>query len=171
MDMEAIIRDFFHKAIPKKYQDNALLKMFGIGKIPMLFFLGPKVVCAEDEKVEIQIPLSWRSKNHLNSMYFGALAAGADLAGGFAAMKKIFAIGKEFSLVFKDFEAQFLKRAHGDVHFTCIQGREIEALLEKALETKERENLGLDIVATVPSESEVEPVATFKLTLSVKLKE
>ncbi len=38
--------------------------------------------------LRIRIPLGWRTRNHLGSMYFGALATGADLVGGLLVMEK-----------------------------------------------------------------------------------
>ena len=42
-----------------------------------------------DDKCVVKVPLKRRSRNHLRSMYFGALAAGADCAGGLIAMRLI----------------------------------------------------------------------------------
>ena len=101
-------------------------------------------------------------------MYFGALAAGAECAGGVAAIKQIEESGKDISLVFKDLHADFLKRAEGDTLFTCSQGKEIKELVDKAIEFGERENLLLNVVATTPDKFKDIPVAKFTLTLSVK---
>ena len=71
------------------------------------------------------------------------------------------------SMVFKDFQAEFLKRAEGDVDFICDQGKEIAELVALAAASDERVERQIDVVATVPSISD-EPVARFKLTLSLK---
>ena len=73
------------------------------------------------------------------------------------------------SLIFRDFKADFLKRAEGDVHFICEDGSAIQELVEVAEKTGERQNLSLNIIATVPTISNT-PVATFILTLSIKKK-
>ena len=65
---------------------NLYLKIFGLTKIPLLWFCRPKIIILNTESVEIKIPLRRRTKNHLNSMYFGALSVGADITGGFLAM-------------------------------------------------------------------------------------
>jgi hypothetical protein len=72
--------------------------------------------------------------------------------------------------IFKDFKADFLKLAKGDVHFTCRQGAEIKALVEEAARTGERQNIPLKITASVPS-IEIDPVAEMVITLSIKVKE
>lgn len=150
-------------------KETMYLQAFGLAKIPMILFLTPRVVDASDERAEVCIGLSRRSRNHLGSMYFGALAVGADCCGGLLAFRHIRRVkGKKVSLVFKDFSAQFLKRPEGDVHFTCAMGGQIRELIEQAVTTGQRCSLPLAIVATVPKVSGDEPVATFVLTLSVK---
>jgi len=142
---------------------------FGFWKIPLIFFCRPTVEELTDRRCVVRIPLSRRTKNHLGSMYFGALAIGADLAGGMAAMRYIEQQKAPVSLVFKDFKAEFLKRPEGDVHFICEDGEAISALVKKAMESGERENLSVRITAKVPTQSD-EPVAVMDLTLSLKRK-
>ena len=102
-------------------------------------------------------------------MYSGVLAVGADVTGGFLAMRYIQASTSKIALIFKDFKAEFLKRAEGDVHFVCEDGIAIQNLVRAAEETGERQNLPVQIIATVPKISD-EPVAKFILTLSIKKK-
>ena len=143
--------------------------VFGLMRIPLIFFCRPKVVSISDTKLEVKIKLNRRTKNHLNSMYFGVLSVGADVTGGFLAMKLICNNQSRISLIFKDFHADFLKRAEGDVHFICEDGLAIKNLVEVVEQTGERQNLPLHITATVPSISN-ETVAEFILTLSLKKK-
>ena len=142
---------------------------FGLTQVPLIFYCRPKVVSISVSKLEIKIKLNRRTKNHLNSMYFGVLAVGADVTGGFLAMRYIQASTSKIALIFKDFKAEFLKRAEGDVHFVCEDGIAIQNLVRAAEETGERQNLSVQIIATVPKIS-VEPVAKFILTLSIKKK-
>ena len=147
------------------------LRALGAFKIPVLFFLSPTVVEVNDYRCVVQIPLTRRSKNHLGSMYFAALAAGADCAGGLIAMKLVdeaASCGKKISLVFKDFKAEFLKRAEGDVLFTCEDGQAIRQMVERVAASGERETLPVHVTATVPSKLGKEPVAQFTLGLSLK---
>lgn len=55
---------------------------FGHFKVPMIGYLKPRIIKLDDTEIIICLPLNRRSRNHLNSMYFGALSVGADLAGG-----------------------------------------------------------------------------------------
>ena len=142
---------------------------FGLTQVPLIFYCRPKVVSISDSKLELKIKLNRRTKNHLNSMYFGVLAVGADVTGGFLAMRYIQASTSKIALIFKDFKAEFLKRAEGDVHFVCEDGIAIQNLVRAAEETGERQSLPVQIIATVPKISD-EPVAKFILTLSIKKK-
>lgn len=151
------------------FRETLALQAFGLLKIPMILFVSPRVVDFTDSRIEVCIPLTRRSRNHLKSMYFGALAVGADCACGLLAMRLINARKeKKISLVFKDMSAQFLKRPEGDVHFICEQGEQIRELVERTASTGERCNLALNITAVVPKISAQDPVATFVLTLSLK---
>ena len=104
-------------------------------------------------------------------MYFGAMSIGADLAGGILAFRKIKEQKQQISLIFKNFSAEFLKRAEGPTLFSCNQGTLIDELITKAIETEERVEDIIQIAATVPSEFGEEPVALFRITLSLKKKQ
>ena len=145
------------------------LWLFGLTRIPLIFFCRPRVIKITETSLEVKIKLKRRTRNHLNSMYFGVLSVGADITGGFLAMEYIRASKSKILLIFKDFQAHFLKRAEGDVHFICSEGNEIRALIKKSGESGERENMPVHITATVPSISP-DPVAKFILTLSIKRK-
>lgn len=154
--------------ITKNMKDTLFVRYFGLTKVPLIFFVAPSVVELSDQKCIVKIPLNRRTKNHLNSMYFGVLATGADLAGGLVAMKEISESKKKVSLSFKDFHAEFLKRAEGDVHFICTQIPEIKKFVGEVIASGERMNFPVQIEAIVPSIGE-DVVAKFVLTLSLKL--
>lgn len=158
------------KILPQKMKESAFLTIFGLLKIPLIFFVSPKILEMNERKCSIKIPLNYRTKNHLNAMYFGALAIGADVAGGLLAMKNIYENRLPLTMVFKDFKAEFLKRADGDVVFTCDDGEAVKKLVKDALASDERQNLPVIITATVPEKYGDEPVAKFTLTLSIKKK-
>ena len=101
--------------------------------------------------------------------YFGAFSIGADITAGFFAMHLINKSKENVQLIFKDFKADFLKRAEGDVHFYCNMGTQISDLVSKAISSHDRVNSPVLIIAKVPSLSD-EIVAEFELTLSLKNK-
>lgn len=150
-----------------RLKQNLFLQSFGLLKIPMIAFVGARVVDLDDTRCEVKIPLHYRTGNHLKCMYFGVLCAGADIAGGLLAMELIRETGNQVNLLFKDFNAEFLKRAESDVHFVSNDGEKVRALVHRALETGERVNETVTITAHCPKISP-DPVAKFRLTISLK---
>ena len=157
--------------MPISIKDTIFLRAYSFAKIPLLFAVGPKVVVLDEEKCVVAIPFRKGNKNHLGSLYFGALCIGADAAGGLIAAKLLRNLksGKG-SLIFKDFTAKFLKRPEGETHFTCLVGAQIKAAVEQAASSGERVEVPVPITATVPEKFGDEPVAEFLLTLSLKVK-
>jgi len=164
------IRRIIMPAIPNYIKDTAFIRLFGFAKIPMLWFLKPTVVSLDRSVCEIKIPLTRKSKNHLNSMYFGALCCGADLAAGFMAMKEIQASGKKIALSFKSMNANFYKRAESTVHFKNTQGKEISKFVQEVIDSGERMEKVMTVEATCPKKLGKELVAKFDLVLSLKCK-
>jgi acyl-coenzyme A thioesterase PaaI-like protein len=152
------------------FREAALVRLLAL-KIPMFFWLGPRVLELDDEGCAVVIPFGWRSKNHLGSMYVGALCAGADLASGLNAARLIQGPHKAVKLVFKDMRCEFLKRADGDVVFRSREGRRIAEAVRAADATGERVTLPIEVVATVPRKYGDEPVARFTMGLSLKRKD
>ena len=144
---------------------------FGLTKIPLILFVRPRVYHLDRHKCVIGIRLGRLTRNHLMSMYFGTLAVGADLAGGLLAMQMISLSKKKINLVFKDLQADFLKRVDAHAFFTCSDGEKIETLINKVIETGERQHETLNIEVTAPEKYGAEILATFALTLSLKEKD
>jgi acyl-coenzyme A thioesterase PaaI-like protein len=149
-------------------KDTLYLRAFTMLKIPLIAYMRPSIVEMDDRRCVVRIPLSRRTRNHLQTMYFGALCAGADVAGGIIAMRRIQQAGSRVHFLFKDFHAEFLKRAEGDVYFTCEQGEMLTELVHRAEASGDREEAAVDVVATVPDRLGDEPVARFQLTISLK---
>lgn len=162
--------NWLSKLIAETTRETLSLRLFGLTRIPLLFYVGASVKEISPERVVAHIPLRRRTRNHLGSMYFGALCIGADIAPGTLAMYLIRRQPAHISMVFKDFQAEFLRRAEGDVDFICDQGKEIAELVALAAASEERVGRQVEVVATVPSLGN-EPVARFRLTLSLKKKQ
>lgn len=152
------------------WQKNIQLKAWTLAKVPALFFVNPHIETLDEKQAVISIPLLRRNKNHMNSMYFGVLAAGADVAGGLLALKKIVDLGIPMAFIFKDFQAHFHKRPEATTFFTCNDGEKVEKLIKKAIATGRRVEETVEVIATCPEKFKDEPVATFTLTISLKKK-
>lgn len=146
------------------------LKLFAWRYIPLIGFCSPRIVWMDSKTLEVTMPHGWRTKNHLGSIYFGALAIGADLAGAFLVFSKAKARGVNANFAFKDVQGQFLKRPEAKVHFTSHDGDIIDSMIDESLASGERINKPVSVVVTCPSLHGDEAMASFTLTLSVKAK-
>jgi hypothetical protein len=152
----------------KSFKENLFLSFYAWSKIPLIGFCSPRVIEASNERTILKVPLGFRTKNHLGAMYFGALAIGSELCIAMLAVKQIQASGLKIDFLFKDYKADFLKRAEGDVHFICEEAHVVVDQINEAKNSTERINRTMTAYAIVPSISLTEKVATFELTLSVK---
>jgi acyl-coenzyme A thioesterase PaaI-like protein len=148
-------------------KETALVRLLGL-RIPALLLVSPRVVELDDDGCALEIPLGWRTRNHVGSMYVGVLCAGADLACGLNAVRVIRSRYRGVVPIFADLQARFLKRADGDVRFRSRDGRRVAEAVRLAHETGERQTIPVEVVATVPRKYGDEPVATFAMGLSLK---
>ncbi len=150
------------------WSDTLFVWKFGLFKVPLIFLCLPRVVELSEKRIEIILKLNWLTKNHLNSMYFGALAIGADCAGGLLAMKLTFGKDKKISFVFKDLKADFKKRCQGDVHFICNEGENVKSFVARVLQSSERQEQAVQVFAKTPAITGEEVCASFLLTMSAR---
>lgn len=143
------------------------LWLLGLLKIPMIGYCRPRLLKLDQKHVELRIKLRRKTKNHLGSMYFGALAIGADLAAGVHAFYFSEKYGMNVSLAFKGIHGEFLKRAESDVIFKCDQGEIIYNALLESKKDGERKNVPIPVIAYNDAD---EQVAIIEMVLSVKVK-
>ena len=153
------------------WKHTLAIRYFGFTKIPLIYFVKPSVLDLGPERCSVKIRLRRRTKNHVSSMYFGVLAVGADLAGGILAMQSIAASKRKINLIFKDIQADFLKRVDGDAIFTCVDGHKIESLIQKVVRTGERHHQRILVEVTSPEKYGDEILANFTMNLSLKVKD
>lgn len=142
-----------------------MIYLLGLVKIPLIGYLKPKLLSLDDQNIEVKIRLRRRSKNHLNSMYFGALAVGADVSAGVHAFYYAEKMGKKVSFAFKSMQVDFLKRAESDVIFRCEDGLIVRQAIEDSISQGVRINQQIKVNAL---NSEKEVVAAFVMEISVR---
>ena len=106
----------FKRLLPENLSNTFYLRYFALTRIPLLFYVRPTVVEKSDQRVVVRLPLNRRTKNHQGSMYFAALVMGADVAVGLLAVELINRQEQKLSFIFKDFNAEFHRRATADVY-------------------------------------------------------
>jgi acyl-coenzyme A thioesterase PaaI-like protein len=143
-----------------------MMFLLGCVKIPMIGFTRPRLLTIDDDSVRVKIKLRRRTKNHLNSMYFGALSIGADIAGGIQVFYFSKKMDRKVSFAFKGMNAQFLKRAESDIVFESHGGQKIKEAMEKSLKEGSRIN---DSILVEAKNDTGEVVATFEMIVSVRV--
>ena len=143
------------------------LFLLGRFKIPMLGFTGLKLLEINDTTAKTKIKLKRKTKNHLNSMYFGALAVGADVAAGLHAFYFATLYNKKVSFAFKGMSCEFIKRVESDCIFVSEDGKKVENAILESIDTGDRVNTTTTVNAY---DEENELVATFEMIVSVKCK-
>lgn len=149
------------------WKETAAVRALGL-RIPLLLFVAPRVLELDDDGAAVMVPLNWRTRNHVGSMYVGTMAAAADLASGMNAFSLIRSRYRRIVPVFKYANMEFLRRAEGNTVFRTRDGAKVAAAMEEAGRTGQRVTLPVEVVATVPSRTGDEPVARFTMGLSVK---
>lgn len=144
-----------------------LLWLMGWVQIPLIGFVKPKLLQLDEDVVRVKIPLRRRSRNHLKSMYFGALAVGADVAAGIHAFYFSKQSGVKVSFAFKSVKGEFLQRATTDVVFESTDGSIVKSAFDEALQTGERVNKPVRVIAYNTMNDRV---AEFELVISLKIK-
>jgi len=138
-------------------------------KVPMIFYCKPSVIEISSKSVTLKIPFIRRNRNHLGSMYLGALCVGADITSALLSLSIIKESGKKILPIFKDFKANYYKRAEGDVHFVCNQGDEIQNMIQEVIQNKVRINKKIDVLAYVPSKLNEAVFATWTSPLLLEI--
>ncbi|HKS21964.1 MAG TPA: DUF4442 domain-containing protein [Thermoanaerobaculia bacterium] len=152
-------------------KETLAVRAWALRNVFLLYLVKPSILEVNENRCEIRIPLNWRTRRRdIGAMYLGTLCMGADVASGLIAFHLMRTRRLRVSFIFKDLRAEFLKRAEGDVHFACEEGANIVALVDRAMQSGERQETTVNVIARVPKKLGDEPVARFAMTLSVKKK-
>ncbi len=125
--------NWLYKLFKETTRETFSLRWIGLTRIPLLFYVGVSVAEISPERMVVRIPLRRRTKNHLGSMYFGALCIGADCAPGAFAMYLIRQQPAHISLVFKDFQASSSSAPKATWIFAAIRARRSLSLSPRQL--------------------------------------
>lgn len=143
------------------------LHLFLFFKIPISWIAGVRLKEMNDEICITKVKFSWLNQNPFNSMFWAVQGMAAEFSTGFLCAEKIRKSGKKISMLVVHNQAEFTKKAIGRVTFSCLQGKELDEILKKAIETGDGQTL------TMFSEGKDETgdvVSKFAFTWSFKVK-
>jgi hypothetical protein len=145
---------------------NRFIRTLSLFKVPLLGICGPKVIKLTHTEAQVQLPFKFLTKNHLGSMYFGALAMGAELSIALTLLDRMRREKIPVSFIFKDFACEFHKRAESNVNFVTNQVHGINQLIDQTLKSPERQNGTFE--GSALSEKTGEKLMSYRLTISLK---
>ena len=143
------------------------LHLFLFLKIPISWIAGVRLKEMNDEICITKVKFGWLNQNPFNSMFWAVQGMAAEFSTGFLCAEKIRKSGKKISMLVVHNKAEFTKKAVGRVTFSCFQGKELDAVLQKAIETGEGQTLTL---FSEGKDQKGDLVSKFAFTWSFKVK-
>ncbi|MBX2926624.1 MAG: DUF4442 domain-containing protein [Saprospiraceae bacterium] len=142
------------------------MALYMLRHLPTLRFWGVKIRSVTEAEASVTLPYGWRTQNPFRSIYFAAQCGAAEISTGLLAMAQLHGRGK-VSMLITHVEAQFLKKANSLTTFTCADGAIIREAIEKAVDTKEGQEV---TVVSTGVQANGEIVAKVHFTWSFKVK-
>ena len=143
------------------------LHLFLFLKIPISWIAGVRLKEMNDEICITKVKFGWLNQNPFNSMFWAVQGMAAEFSTGFLCAEKIRKSGKKISMLVVHNQAEFTKKAVGRVTFSCLQGKELDAVLQKAIETGEGQTLTM---FSEGKDQKGDVVSKFAFTWSFKVK-
>ena len=143
------------------------LHLFLFLKIPISWIAGVRLKEMNDEICITKVKFGWLNQNPFNSMFWAVQGMAAEFSTGFLCAEKIRKSGKKISMLVVHNQAEFTKKAVGIVTFSCLQGKELDAVLQKAIETGEGQTLTM---FSEGKDQKGDLVSKFAFTWSFKVK-
>jgi acyl-coenzyme A thioesterase PaaI-like protein len=150
--------------LAKKLRNYWQFSLFQIMKLPASWFVGIHVVEVNATRAVVSLPFRWSSTNPFKSIYFAALCAAAEMSTGLLVLIGIEEHGN-FSMLVKNFEAEFIKKANTATRFVCDDGTILQSKIDDSVVSK----VPFEIVLTSTGyNTSDEVVCTMKVTWALK---
>ena len=143
------------------------LHLFLFLKIPISWIAGVRLKEMNDEICITKVKFGWLNQNPFNSMFWAVQGMAAEFSTGFLCAEKIRKSGKKISMLVVHNQAEFTKKAIGRVTFSCFQGKELDEILKKAIETGDGQTLTM---FSEGKDQKGDVVSKFAFTWSFKVK-
>ena len=143
------------------------LHLFLFLKIPISWIAGVRLKEMNDEICITKVKFGWLNQNPFNSMFWAVQGMAAEFSTGFLCAEKIRKSGKKISMLVVHNQAEFTKKAVGRVTFSCFQGKELDEILKKAIETGDGQTLTM---FSEGKDQKGDVVSKFAFTWSFKVK-
>lgn len=147
---------------PQKYN------LFLLFKVPAAWFCGVRIKEFNEEYCMVSVKHRWINQNPFKSMYFAVQAMAAELSTGAVVLKEVEKSKRRISMLVKENNASFVKKATGRITFECRDIDLIKDSVQKAIEDPE----GITFWAkSVGRNKNGEVVSEFNFQWTLKLKQ
>jgi len=137
------------------------------GTLLRAYLCGVRTKHIDTEKCIVGVRFKWINQNPFKSMFWAVQGMAAEFSTGALMISKIQDSGKRISMLVTSNNATFTKKAVGKITFTCSDGKAIDEVIKKAIQTGEGQTLWMQSVG-VNEDGIV--VSTFNFQWSVKVK-
>ena len=143
------------------------VNLFMLLKLPLAYIGGVRVKTLSEEQATVKITHKWMNQNPFKSMFWAAQGMAAEMSTGVLVMKAIEDSKENTSMLVTHQEANFYKKATGEILFTCKGGDEIRKAIKMSKQSKEGQVVQL--IAEGKNEDGV-VVSKFNFEWSLKVK-
>ena len=143
------------------------LNTFSFFKLPSAWWCGVRLKYIDKNKAVVTVRHKWFNQNPFKSMFWAVQGMAAELTTGAMMIDQIEDSGRKISMLVANNNANFSKKATGEITFTCEDGHLIKDALEKTIETGEGQTIWMKSVG-VNEDGVV--VSTFNFEWTVRLK-
>ena len=143
------------------------VNLFMLFKLPLAYLSGVRVQTLSEEQATVKITHKWMNQNPFKSMFWAAQGMAAEMSTGVLVMKAIEDSKENTSMLVTHQEANFYKKATGEILFTCKGGDEIRKAIKMSKQSKEGQVVQL--IAEGKNEDGV-VVSKFNFEWSLKVK-
>ncbi len=141
--------------------------LFTLFKLPAAWMTGVRLTHLDDRTSTASIKHRWINQNPYNSMFWAVQGMAAEFPTGILLTQEIKRSKRNISMLVLNNKASFTKKATGRIHFTCNQGEEARATIEKLITTGEPQTVWLNAVGINESGQQVSSFS-FEWTLLLK---
>jgi hypothetical protein len=141
--------------------------LFTLFKLPAAWITGVRLTHLDDRSSTASIKHRWINQNPYSSMFWAVQGMAAEFPTGILLTQEIERSKRNISMLVLNNKASFTKKATGRINFTCNQGEEARATIDKLISTGEPQTVWLDAVGVNESGQQVSSFS-FEWTLLLK---
>jgi len=141
--------------------------LFTLFKLPAAWITGVRLTHLDDRSSTASIKHRWINQNPYSSMFWAVQGMAAEFPTGILLTQEIERSKRNISILVLNNKASFTKKATGRINFTCNQGEEARATIDKLITTGEPQTVWLDAVGVNESGQQVSSFS-FEWTLLLK---